>query len=303
MDIREYSYILKIAECGSLTRAAEELYIAQSALSMYIRNLENRLGVKLYNKVGRKLIFTPEGQKYISYAKQITEIDRAAKREFQEIREGKTGSVRLGASLSRAPYILPGFLKTMKETHPGIEVKLSEGSSKELGKMLEMREIDLALISLPRECRFSYTPLFDEEVVIYAPKTAGLGQYAEEREGCRYPYIPMDKLDGIPFIMLREGHHLRRIAEDMFFHYQIKPQVVYETHSALLAVELVEAGLGSTVMYDSMQIQNDYDGIEKYSCGSVRVNTMIVAYNSLKESTAAVRITHDLLVQKIGSTM
>ena len=79
MDIREYSYILKIAECGNLTRAAEELYIAQSALSMYIRNLEQHLGIKLYHKVGRQLVFTPEGERYLYYAKQITAIDRSVK--------------------------------------------------------------------------------------------------------------------------------------------------------------------------------------------------------------------------------
>lgn len=297
MDIREYSYILKIAECGNLTRAAEELYIAQSALSMYIRNLEQRLGIKLYHKVGRQLVFTPEGERYLYYAKQITAIDRSVKQEFEEMKLGKSGFARLGVSLSRAPFLIPKFLFTLKQEYPQIDLQISEGSNLELRKMLESREIDLAVISLSDNFSFPYTRLFQEEIVIYAPSKFNYGRFAETREGCRYPYLPLDKILKEPFIVLRQGHYLRQISDTIFSSYDVSPNIVYETHSAQLAFELTAAGLGFTVMYDSMPLFGKDAEIQRYSFGSVRNNTMILAYHSLRDASPAVRAVHDVLVK------
>lgn len=75
MDIREFSYILAIVEHGSFTKAANSLYISQPSLSLYIKNMERRLGFAFFNRTNRKLVLTEEGRVYVEYARKIMELN------------------------------------------------------------------------------------------------------------------------------------------------------------------------------------------------------------------------------------
>lgn len=107
MHIKEYSYIITIAEEGSLTKAAQKLFISQPALSLYIKGIENQLGFKLYNKLNNKLIFTYEGERFLNYAKEIIQLEDKFFSEIESIRQLKSGRVKLGIASSRSILIFP----------------------------------------------------------------------------------------------------------------------------------------------------------------------------------------------------
>lgn len=86
MELREQKYVLALAECESITKAASRLNISQPALSIYISNLENTLGVKLFNRIGKKLIPTYAGEKYIESAKKIMLLGNNFNMELNDIR-------------------------------------------------------------------------------------------------------------------------------------------------------------------------------------------------------------------------
>ena len=74
MDLREQKYVCALAECGNLTRAAEKLYISQPALSIYINNLENSLGVKLFERIGKRFVLTYAGERYVEAAQKMLDL-------------------------------------------------------------------------------------------------------------------------------------------------------------------------------------------------------------------------------------
>ena len=121
MNLREYQYVLKVAQLQNMTRAAEALYITQLSLSHYIARVEEELGVQLFNRLTTPLSLTPAGEKYVETAQMILELDSGLKKELSEIAKGKKGVITLGMSHARASFFLPYFLPAFRRKHPGIE--------------------------------------------------------------------------------------------------------------------------------------------------------------------------------------
>ncbi len=129
MNLREYQYVLKVAQLQNMTKAAEALFITQPSLSHYIARVEEELGVQLFNRLTTPLSLTPAGEKYVETARMILELDSNLKKELTEIAKGKKGVITLGMSHARASFFLPYFLPAFRKKYPGIEVKTVENRS------------------------------------------------------------------------------------------------------------------------------------------------------------------------------
>lgn len=117
MNLREYQYVLKVAQLQNMTRAAEALYITQPSLSHYIARVEEELGVQLFNRLTTPLSLTPAGEKYVETAQMILELASGLKKELSEIAKGKKGVITLGMSHARASFFLPYFLPVFRRKH------------------------------------------------------------------------------------------------------------------------------------------------------------------------------------------
>ena len=129
MNLREYQYVLKVAQLQNMTRAAEALYITQPSLSHYIARVEEELGVQLFNRLTTPLSLTPAGEKYVETAQMILELDSGLKKELSEIAKGKKGVITLGMSHARASFFLPYF--TVERCVPGKHLLLKTAGSYE----------------------------------------------------------------------------------------------------------------------------------------------------------------------------
>ena len=115
-----YEYFTSIVEAGSLTKAAQNLYTTQPALSQYLKRLENNLGVELFDRSTSPLKLTYTGECYYKYILQMKTLDENLRREFQDIKSEVSGRLRLGIALWRGACLLPDIFPEFHRRYPTI---------------------------------------------------------------------------------------------------------------------------------------------------------------------------------------
>ena len=122
MVLHNYEYFVAIVEAGSLTKAAEHLYVSQPSLSQYLKRLEASLGVELFDRSTSPLRLTYTGERYYQYVLQMMKLDENVRREFQDIKNQTSGRPRLGVALWRGACLLPDVFPTFHQQYPDIHI-------------------------------------------------------------------------------------------------------------------------------------------------------------------------------------
>ena len=146
LEIDVLRTFVSIAESGSFTRTAAQIFRTTSAVSMQIKRLENTLGCALFSREARRVALTAEGERLLSYARRLLKLNEEAVGAF--IKPSLSGQVRFGAPADIGTHILPGLLSLFARTHPGIEVNVSVGRSVDMIQRIDAGELDVALISV-----------------------------------------------------------------------------------------------------------------------------------------------------------
>lgn len=161
---------------GSFTRAAKRLNLAQPTVSLQIRELESRLGVRLIDRLGKRAFATAAGRELIERARRIVQETDELLSAMRRHRDGWLGQVRIGSSTSALIYLLPPVLARLRREHPNIELVVTTGTTTGVVERMLRNEIDIGIVSLPvAERLIELVPLKDEEMVaIFAEHTADL---------------------------------------------------------------------------------------------------------------------------------
>ncbi len=239
MEIRQLRAAIAIARKLSFTAAAEELAVAQPALSQQIGSLERELGVRLFDRTNRRVALTDAGRAFVARAERIVaDLDGAAE-EMSAFAGGLRGRVVVGTYQSFAEYTLPKLLGRFHAEHPGIEIALREGMADALlaalhGGTLDVFVGDVSATSLSAQS-FRAEPLYEDELVIAVAARHPLAVRATVR---------IDELRDEPFVIFRPGstmtHRLNALARDAGF----APRVAFESEDSLTVRSLVAEGLG-----------------------------------------------------------
>lgn len=150
MKPKDAEYVLAVAKHRSFTKAAQELYIAQSSLSRYINALEARHGVELFDRTTVPLGLTLAGKRFVSYAKEFLLLSDKMRTEFHNIKGQQAGKLCFGVPTEIGAYILPKFLPVFVDQYPAIEVQISGGTTKELSLMLTTNTVDISVLTKPK---------------------------------------------------------------------------------------------------------------------------------------------------------
>jgi DNA-binding transcriptional LysR family regulator len=161
---------------GSFTRAAKRLNLAQPTVSLQVRELETRLGVRLVDRLGKRAFATAAGRELIERAQRIVQETDELLAAMRRHRDGWLGQVRIGSSTSALIYHLPPVLARLRREHPNIELVVTTGTTTGVVERMLRNEIDIGIVSLPiTERLIELVPLKEEEMVaIFAEHTAGL---------------------------------------------------------------------------------------------------------------------------------
>ena len=183
MDLKELDYIVTVADEGSISRAAEKLFMAQSSLSQAVRLIEQDLGTSVFVRTARGVRSTAAGEAFISHARQILQQYREARSEASDIENLKGGTIIFGISTYRGTYLLPPVLKKFHERYPKVHVEISEMDSIDLENQILEGILDLALIAAPPvRIKHGFEELMRDEIMLVTTKEHPVMKYAHECE-------------------------------------------------------------------------------------------------------------------------
>lgn len=266
MHLKELTYIVTLADEGSITRAADKLYMAQSSLSQFLQQYEAELGLPLFIRTSKGIRPTAAGTLFIDNVRTILTHYRLVQNELWDMAELNGGSVILGISSFRGRYMLPKILTHFYEKYPGIRVDIVEQNSMALEDRLIEGSIDLAIVALPLT-RLTHEVEFikEDEIFIVANRNHPVMKFAHKRKNS--PYYWVDLKDTAPFEYILSDYDtiLGSTSRRQFQKAGIKP-IAYNTNiTADLGVAMAQAGLGLAFTYHSCA-QND-PGTEYLSIG------------------------------------
>lgn len=249
MELRQLQYMLKVAEEGSFSKAAQKLYISQPSLSQCIQRIEQRFGLQLFDRVTTPLRLTYAGEVFVANARRMLNLNHQFQSQMQEIIDFKRGRLTIGVTNIRGSILFPNILPSFCRKFPGIEVSHKDGTLAELEDLAIRGETDLSLINLPlNKPHFISEPLFTESVVLIAPRSHPLNKLAVTRPP--WPQIHLADLREEPFLLLQKGRKLRQLADQSFINAGFNPRIVFESDNHETILSLVKAGLGITFGLD-----------------------------------------------------
>jgi DNA-binding transcriptional LysR family regulator len=238
MDLHMLRQFLVVARLEHLSRAAEELRVAQPSLSRTIARLEGELGTPLFDRAGR-LRLNDAGKLFRGHVERaLGELD-AGRRAVAEAAGEGAGTVRLA---SETFLTFTGPLAAYKRAHPRAEVELHQMPAADMARALLAQDVDLCVASQPlRADGLESLPLLDEAVWLAAPPDHPLAGRAS---------VTVDELAGEPFIAAHKGHWQRRLLDRLFAARDLAPRIVCEGDEVSAIAQLIIAGLGVGLVPD-----------------------------------------------------
>lgn len=251
MVFRNYEYFVEIVNAGSLTKAAEKLYVSQPSLSQYVKRLENSLGVELFDRSSSPLQLTYAGERYYQYVLQVLRLDENVRKEFQDINNQTSGRLRLGVALWRGACLLPDIFPEFHRRYPDIHLELTEGRSVQLVAALMNDKIDFAVMNLPRTLdyeKLTCEVIREERILLAAPTDHPYVQtlLASCSQSGKYPEASLDMLRHIPLVLTKPGQNLTHEVMHALGKRKIEPNILLETGNLTTAINLTAQGIACT---------------------------------------------------------
>lgn len=238
MELRQLRYFVRVAEVGSMGRAAVELGVVTSALSQQISRLESELSTRLLQRSAAGVRPTEAGVAFLQQARlALRHADDAA----ASARDARlTGHVSLGLASSTAAVLALPLLQALRERHPGVRVHLVESLSGNLSTMLNGRLLDLAVVFETESARrWSVQPLLDEALYVI-----GLSTLPGMPRGRT---VRLSALGQLPLVLPTGTHGLRAVLNAAFAQVRLEPRVVLEVDGLGTLMDAVRAGLAATI--------------------------------------------------------
>ncbi|MGO4542254.1 LysR family transcriptional regulator [Paenibacillus sp. 2TAB19] len=233
MEMLQLRYFQKVARMEHMTKAAEELQIAQPALSKTIARLEEDIGVPLFDRIGKQIKLNTLGRTFLEKVDAALELLEEGRRQVSDLGGLQYGSIRLAmTSLDRLSDPLGAFLAL----YPDVNIQITQTSTDEMARMLETGSIDIGFTALPIELAgLSSATVLKEDVYVAVPR--------DHRFAGRST-IRLSEIGNDPFIGYKEGNAMQKINDAFLRQAGISPKFVCQVDEPAAIVSLVRAGLG-----------------------------------------------------------
>ncbi len=265
-------YVLAVYREGSFTKAAESIYISQPCLSAAIKQIEERVGARLFDRSTSFVHPTRIGLEYIKTAQEIVALEDAFALQVNKAQSLLAGRIRVGGSNYVCSYILPQMAEAFLRIYPQIRIELTEGHSSKITEMLRAGELDLIVDSFdcdPEGC--IYTPLFSEHILLAVPQDFACNR--EIREYAAHPeelYLGMRGVDSLKelsircfrdekFILLKPGNSMYEHAVHIFKEGDIAPRIGLSLDQLSTSYFLCAQGGGCAFVTDTVFKYHNFD--------------------------------------------
>ena len=244
-NVRDFEYIVEIARHGSISKAAQALYLTQPTLTKFLQRVEREVGEPLFHRVGKRFVLTPAGEIYVSKAKSILQLNHEVEQELADLAAMRSGSIRLGTTAGRSGYVARVVAPLFYQEYPDVRVLLTISHTDQLLKMIQNNELDIVLANCDQELTaLEVQPLAEDEMVLVVPAHSPLITKARPMEGFRFPVIQAKDWCGEDFVLPSSISHSYRLVMDYFRELNVAPRVVMEMQDLRAVMDAVEAGVG-----------------------------------------------------------
>jgi DNA-binding transcriptional LysR family regulator len=258
MNFRKLEVFYEVAKELNMTKTSKKLFISQPAVSQMISELENELGVKLFNRIGKRLYLSSEGELFKGYSRRILNLYDEATSSIKDTVELKKGRLVIGASTTIGNYVLPRLVGDFIKLYPGVEFSIEIENTEKICELILQNKLDFAFVEAEvEEYEIESMKIWDDELVFISS--------------------PQDNLDiyGIPkkrFILREKGSGTRWEFEKTMLAKGINYEVFMELGNTEAIKKSVEAGMGVSCI-SKLAIKNEVeDGrLKSYSFDGLHI--------------------------------
>jgi DNA-binding transcriptional LysR family regulator len=236
MELRQLRTFAMVVSCNSFSRAAEELNLTQPAVTAQIQRLEAELGLRLIERLPRRLLLTPAGETLLPFARSLLNLEEEAGRALAELKGLQAGCLRVGASPTIGTYLLPEMLGEFKRRYPGLRTIAEIAPTQRVAELLTMHALDLGLVEAPVEAAGLRAETFaTDELVLVVPA----GHPWAGRASVRPEELPQQ-----PHVAREPTSGTRRLVEERLRALGVEITPHLELGAVEAIVNAVAAGLG-----------------------------------------------------------
>ena len=233
-----YKVFYYVAENLSFSKAAEKLYISQSAVSQNIKALEKELHTKLFRRTTKKVVLTKEGEILFEHIEPAFNLIKSGEQSIEEINSFQRGEIHIGANDTISKDFLLPYLKNFHQLYPQIHIQITNRTSSTCVDLLEQNAVDLIISNLPNN-KISSKMIVEE---IYLFKDIFI--CSDEFPGLLEQKIALKNLENYPLLMLEEKTTTRRFFDRLLSEYGVEISPEVELGSVDLLIEMAAIGLG-----------------------------------------------------------
>jgi DNA-binding transcriptional LysR family regulator len=245
MDMKHLETFCKVAELESFSRAGEAVYLTQPTVSGHIASLEQSVGLKLFDRLGRRVVLTNGGRIFYRYAKEILKLRDDARNAIYEYSHIVKGRITIGGSTIPGEYFLPRVMGGFQHEAPGITISLVIADSREIIDLLLAGEIEVGVVGMKFDGkRVNASALFHDRVIIIAPPEHVLASQGE---------ISWEELRRTPLLIRERGSGTRQAFERYLQRagYRLDDfHIIGEVGSTTAVKEGVKGGIGLGIISD-----------------------------------------------------
>jgi len=242
--MNRYEVFVKVIECGSFTKAAEELGYTQSAVSQMVHTLEEELSTTLIKRSKNGAVLTADGKEYFPYISSIHNAHRELAEKHREMQGLGSSQIRIGTFTSVSRNWLPGLMKQFKEQYPDVRFELFQGEYTNIGEWIKEGKVDFGFMSPDAVDGLEKYVLYRDEMVAVLPKGHALA---------KQEVISLSDLAVCPNILLDEGE--LSVPLNAYEAHHLKPDIQYRVYDDYSIITMVEQELGVSILY-RLVVQN-----------------------------------------------
>ncbi|AGB41601.1 transcriptional regulator [Halobacteroides halobius DSM 5150] len=253
MNLRQLKIFKKVCQTGTMSQAADQMYITQPAISQTISDLESKLEVKLFERLNQKLVLTYAGKILLEYSNKILLLVDEVENSIEGISNLKQGKLRIGASMTIGTYLLPNIINQFNNEYKSIEINLTIDNSSIIEELILDNQIDIGLVEGPTQSKDITTDSFfvDHLNLVCSPQH----RWANQK------LITPTQFHNESFIMREEGSGTREVIEDILAKHKLSYKIKHVLNNIEAIKKAVSANIGISVL-PKIAIQEEIDAGE-----------------------------------------
>lgn len=300
MDTKQIEYIIKIAEENNITRAANKLFITQSALNQQLIKLEKELGTPLFHRSRTNWHLTEAGEVYVKNAKEMLRIKRDTYQRINDLTMGRCGHLSVGFTAGRGITMFTSAYSVFHQLYPNIIIEPKEGIVRNLQKLISQGDLDIGFLTLTDADRTDdiYETIYTEELFVAVPSGHPIAKCAPT-EPNTYATLDIRALQYEPFVLMDKHSTMRTMINQIFSEAGFEPQILFETGNNHTIISMIQSSMSCGIL-TYYYVKNISPGITCFRLPSRPTWDFTASYKKGRYLSDAARCFIDLMKSQWG---